>query len=84
MKNYANFENLNTTERAARFVVSFAVIVGTLYSPMVGSTLYAVINLLAIGLAATAIIGWDPAKALTFGKKSELPAKHNYHGNHHA
>ena len=89
MKTQENFENINTSERTTRFVVSMVAIVAAIESPLVGSTLFAVVNLLAIALATVAIIGWDPLRALTQRKGSEgivyVPHKRDdYQHGHHA
>jgi len=68
--NYETYENLNITERAARVIVSTAAIVVSMSSSIAGTTLFAVICLLAIALAMTGIIGWDPVRAMS--NKSEV------------
>ena len=84
MKDLAKYENISGKERIIRFIVSYAVIVGAMESSLVGTSLYAVINLLAIAFATTAIIGWDPAKALSLRSGLKIDSYNNTHGSHHA
>ena len=78
---YTNFENLSTTERAVRFTISTVAIVAMLGSSLVGSALFAGACLLAIAVATTAIVGWDPVKTITF---SANPLRKTVHtGNNH-
>ena len=65
------FENLNTTERFVRFLISFAAIVIMMESTIAGSTLFAVGCLIAIALATTAIVAWDPLKSVTWNLSRE-------------
>lgn len=71
MKNTTAYENMNVTERNIRFVISAAAIIGAMQTSLVGGPLFAAINVLAIALATTAIIGWDPLKAVF--KSAEKP-----------
>lgn len=82
MKSSNQFENLTGYERVVRFGVSVGVIVATTHSVLVGTTAFAVVNILAILLSTTAIIGWDPAKALSVRAK-RFATQHwdQYHGH---
>jgi len=82
MKSYSNFENLNVVDRTVRFAVSVFVIIGVMNSSIVGTLLFAVITLLAVGLATTAIIGWDPAKAWTLKTNAMITHKQTMHNGH--
>lgn len=62
METKTTFENISTTERWVRFVISVAAIVGAVEST-IGAAAFAAINFAAIALATTAIIGWDPMKS---------------------
>jgi len=71
---------LNYSERMARFAVSMLVILVAMQSSIAGTTMFGVVVLLAIGLATTAIIGWDPAKSIVFGR--EETASQHHHGHY--
>lgn len=63
--NYSTqFENLSTTDRLIRFVISVVGIVAAMESSLAGTPALAAIGVVAIALSTTAIIGWDPLKAL--------------------
>lgn len=80
------FENINNSSRITRFVTSVIIVVTAMSSPLTGSTLFALLNILAILLATSAIVGWDPVVALMNRQKSSLDVRQagNYHSGHHA
>ena len=83
------FENISFTQRVSRFVISMIAIVVAMTSPLAGGYLFALINLLAIGLATSAIIGWDPVYALKRKQSKKLSGyvpqgRHDLHRGHHA
>ena len=84
MKNTTHFENMGLTERNIRFVINAAAIIGEMQTGLVGSPLFAVINVIAIAVATTAIIGWDPLKSLSLGLKSSHSIKADQSHGHHA
>lgn len=65
MKNATQFENLGATDRVLRFVISMVAILAAMESSLAGTPALATISVLAIALTTTAVIGWDPLKALT-------------------
>jgi hypothetical protein len=72
MKQSTKFENLSSVERVVRFVIGAGAAVAAMESSLVGGPLFTVVNILAIALATTAILGWDPLKNLTQSAKSAL------------
>lgn len=83
MNSINQFENLTVTERVVRFFVSAGVIIAAMQSSLVGTPAFAVLNILAVALATTAIIGWDPAKALGTRRKNSLAEHADHHHGHH-
>lgn len=71
------YENLNVSQRIARFGISMIAIVVAMESTLAGSTAFAVVNMSAIALATLAIIGWGPLKALFKGKQRAYKAQNN-------
>ena len=69
MEKINELENLTGSERVTRLFVAIGVIVAIMESSLVGSTLFAVINLLAIAFATIAIVGWDPVRAISLRSK---------------
>ena len=66
------FENLNLNERIGRFVVSLIVVVFGMQAPWVGTSMFAVANIIAIVLVLTAVIGWDPVRSIARDKDEKL------------
>ena len=69
MKTFQYNENLSVSARAARVIVS----------TLAGTTLFAVVTVFAIGLATSAIVGWDPVKTAATNLLSLL----THHGADH-
>jgi len=61
---------MTVKERVTRFLVSTTVLVVTIASPVAGTTLFIVVNLVAIALIMAAIIGWDPVR---FWSNEDIP-----------
>ena len=83
------FENISNSARITRSVTSIIIVVTAMSSPLTGSTIFALLNLFAILLATTAIVGWDPVVALlhrlqTDKTSSEVHHTGNYPRGHHA
>lgn len=77
------FENLGISERVARFIASTVAIVVAMESPIVGTIMFAVINILAITLVTTAIIGWDPVKFLSHRNRTVRESYQTPESKHH-
>ena len=69
MKHTKHSENLTSNERAARFAISAIAVIAAMESSLVGTPMFAAINIVAIALATTAIVGWDPLKAIFTSSK---------------
>lgn len=82
METRNTFENLSTTERAVRFAASFLAIVATLEISLAGGV-FAAVNIAAIAVATTAIVGWDPVKAgIRYVGEWLQPASHRHSTAH--
>ena len=64
MKSIMNTENLTSNERNARAAIGIFAVIAAMESSLAGSPVFAAINIMAIALVTTAIVGWDPLKAL--------------------
>jgi hypothetical protein len=71
METKYTLDNLSTTERYIRVGISIAAIVAAMESSL-GSGVFAAINVTAIAVAFTALIGWDPVRAGASYVKSQL------------
>ena len=78
---YVTFENLGSSERVARIIVSILAIVFAMGSSIAGTSLFSLVSVVAIALTMTGIIGWDPVRALSrkkFGKNFHVINHHNH------
>lgn len=84
MKTTTQYENLSSTDRVIRSVVSVAAVVGAMETSLVGTPAFTAVSVVAIALATTAIIGWDPVKALLKSATRALTHQGVSHSGHHA
>lgn len=79
-----NFENLSNTERAIRFAITLAALVVIMESSLAGSMLFAVLFIIGVAFATTAIIGWDPLKSVSLNMKLQRKGASVGHTQKHA
>ena len=65
----------NLTLRSGALAVSTFAVIAAMESGLPGSTWFAVVNGLAIALAAAAIIGWNPLRSIPHSAEKAGPGK---------